>query len=203
MMEQRMNRLLNYNPELEFLNAGHVDRSSEYELEFGADLLEISNERDLGNFFADVITKVSGNGSRTLKSPLGKKLVDTLKHAAQPVLRMRSNATGGPTINTLVGVSSANDLKLMAAKIFGLELEGLSHEDKEFEVAQQFIRFAMDTIKRATESEFSDDPQRTVENALVQAARRHAPGFLSHGAQNLSSSGRWVRKGKHIIVVNC
>lgn len=202
MMKQRMNRLLNYNPELEFLNEGNVDRSSEYELEFGTDLLEISNERELGNFFADVVMKVSGKGSQILRSPLGRKLVDTLKYAARPVLPIRSNATSGPAINAL-GVTTVNDLELKAAKIFGLELEGLSPEDKEFEVAQQFIRFAMDTIKRATESEIPGDPQRTVENALAQAARQHAPGLLAHGTQDLPSNGRWVRKGSHIIVINC
>jgi hypothetical protein len=202
MMEQRMNRLLNYNPELEFINEHDVDRTSKYELEFGADLLEISNERDLGNFFADVVAKVSGKGSRILRSPIGKTLVNTLKYAARPVLPIRSNATSGPTINAL-GVTSANDLKLKAARIFGIELEGLSPEDKEFEVAQQFIRFAIDTIKRATETEINVDPQRSIENALAQAARRHAPGLLAHGAQNLSANGRWVRQGSRIIVMNC
>jgi hypothetical protein len=88
--------------------------------------------------------------------------------------------------------------------MFGMELEGLSPEDKEYEVAQQFIRLATDTIRRATAAAHTGAPPTvTAAAAFRQAAGRYAPGLLKSAAQTAPASGRWRREGRRIIVLHC
>lgn len=64
-----------------------------------------------------------------------------------------------------------------AARMLGLELEGLSAEDREFETARQFMRFAGLAARRARQAA-RGDPRQTRRAALALAARRHAPGLM-------------------------
>jgi hypothetical protein len=103
----------------------------------------------------------------------------------------------------------------MAGRAFGLELEGLSAEDREFEVARRFVRFASATTKNAVRSAPTANPQTTARRAAAQAARRFAPGLVSRGnyqntvvntyptdsvAHGSGRRGVWVRRGRRIIL---
>jgi hypothetical protein len=90
----------------------------------------------------------------------------------------------------------------------GLELEGLSQEDREFEAARRFVRFASEAVKNAAATDAAD-PVAAAQSATAAAARRFAPGLLnlrqmapsfpaSHAA-----SGQWVRQGRNILVLDC
>jgi hypothetical protein len=91
------------------------------------------------------------------------------------------------------------------AHILGLELEGLSPEDQEFEVARGFIRFAEAALKRKAQGGID------AAAAIRQAAQRHAPGLLPNVAKpntqprmeavGQNPSGRWLRQGSHIMVL--
>jgi hypothetical protein len=190
-----MKRLLAYNPELEFMDSGEADESGAQELEFGADLLEVGSESELDAFLRRLIGAVSRRHAAA-GSPLAGALVQTLKRAARPILPIRSG--------TLATASAdAPDLKQRAARIFGLELEGLSPEDKEFEVAQRFVRLAADTIRKAAAGPSSAGPMDIAKAALAQAARQHAPGLMRHGDGLAPLSGRWIRAGSRIVVLDC
>jgi len=52
---------------------------------------------------------------------------------------------GGP-----LGASIGGKLGSMASNLFEMELEGLSQEDREFEAAKQFVRFASEAVKNAS-----------------------------------------------------
>jgi hypothetical protein len=191
-----MKRLLAYNPELEFMDSGEADESGAQELEFGADLLEVGSEAELDAFLRRLIAAISRHGHAAAGSPLADALVQTLKRAARPILPIRSG--------TLATASAdAPDLKQRAARIFGLELEGLSPEDKEFEVAQRFVRLAADTIRKAAAGPSSAGPMDIAKAALAQAARQHAPGLMRHGDGLAPLSGRWIRAGSRIVVLDC
>jgi hypothetical protein len=92
--------------------------------------------------------------------------------------------------------------------LFELELEGLSNEDREFEVAKRFVRFATDATRRASSAAALGAPARTVVTAaLKQAAYNHAPGLLrkrNRGGMSSSSgtgsSGTWRREGSSIVL---
>lgn len=193
-----MNRLLAYNPELEFMDGGQADESSAQELEFGADLLEVAGEAELDDFLRRLIAAVSRSGRAAAGSPLGNALVQTLKRAARPILPIRS----GNLATATAGVSHPNE---RAARLFGLELEGLSPEDKEFEIAQQFVRLAANTIRKAGAASASApaSPVDVAQAALAQAARHHAPGLMRHGDGLAPLAGRWIRAGSRIVVLDC
>lgn len=78
--------------------------------------------------------------------------------------------------------------------MFELELEGLSNEDREFEVARRFVRFASDATRRASSAAAAGaSPKAAVGNALKQAAYNHAPGLLRKrrgGGRNGRPGGR-------------
>ena len=66
---------------------------------------------------------------------------------------IRDSPSAGRALGTFVGgpVSGMIGGKLASAagRMFGLELEGLSVEDREFEVARRLVRFASATTKNA------------------------------------------------------
>lgn len=64
-----------------------------------------------------------------------------------------------------------------AAHMLGMELEGLSSEDREFETARQFMRFAGLAARRARQAA-RGDPRQLRRAALALAARSHAPGLM-------------------------
>jgi hypothetical protein len=97
-----------------------------------------------------------------------------------------------------------------AGKVFGLELEGLSPEDQEMEAAKRFVRLATAAAHNAANAE-GGSPADVVKQALVTAAQQHAPGLL-RGATNggvgagsagvSGKSGRWIRRGNTIVLLN-
>jgi RNA polymerase subunit RPABC4/transcription elongation factor Spt4 len=131
---------------------------------------------------------------------------------------------GGPAGSRIGGQLAAN-----AGGLFGLELEGLSEEDQEFEVARRLVRFSDAAAKNLLSAPSSASPQQAANAAAIAAAKRHAPGMIraagpsaavtSKGCPNCGKagngrdgqgcpncgdarSGRWIRRGPHIIIVN-
>jgi hypothetical protein len=88
----------------------------------------------------------------------------------------------------------------MAGQALGLELEGLSAEDREFETARQFVRFAGEAVKNALDAPPAADPAGVAQAAAVEASRIHAPGLLPGQPSSRSRSGRWIRRGGKIVL---
>jgi hypothetical protein len=91
-----------------------------------------------------------------------------------------------------------------------LELEGLSGEDRDFEVARRYVSFAGEAVKNLAPTPSGQDPRAAAKAAAVAAAKAFAPGLLSPrqvGADSQTSasspsghSGRWMRRGNKIIL---
>ncbi|MGV9868704.1 hypothetical protein [Rhodococcus koreensis] len=83
------------------------------------------------------------------------------------------------------------------------ELEGLSQEDQEFEVARRYVRFAEELCRLVAAAPRDADPTQVVRTAFIRAASQHAPGLLQRrvpiGA-NVSQGGTWTRQGRRIVV---
>ncbi|WUR15851.1 hypothetical protein E7V67_012315 [[Empedobacter] haloabium] len=155
-------RLIDYKPEMEFgavPGAGHDEAG---EMAFAAQLLEAQSPQALDSVLYDLIAH---GGSA---APVAQPIAVTLRRAARLVFPL--NGTRAP-----------GDLKRKAAAIFGLELEGLSPEDKEFEVARRFVRLAGDALDEAR-ARSGQGPAQAAQLALLHAARRHAPGLLRQAA---------------------
>lgn len=136
------------------------------EMQLAAQLLEITDENELDGFIGTLIGRAARGAHRLASSP---ELRGLLLQAAKRALPM----IGGGSAN-LIGSGVGSKLAAAASNLFGLELEGLSPEDQEFEIARRFVRFAGAGARNVARSRGRSSPR----HALGAAARRHAPGFL-------------------------
>ena len=155
---------------------------------------------------------MAGGARNLARSPVGQAVGGALKNTVKRALPGVGRAVGdwvapgrGGDIGSRVGNA--------AADLFGLELEGLSSEDREFEVARSFVRFADAACRNAASAPPNAPPQAVAQAALTAAARQHAPGLLQaaqpatpSGGQGSGNgngqprSGRWVRQGRVIVI---
>lgn len=187
------------------------------ELDLAAEMLSVSNEAELDQFLGKLIGRAVKGVRRFAMSPTGMALGGILKNAARKALpvvgRALGTAVGGP-----VGGALGGRLASAAGRAFGLELEGMSPEDQELEVARGYVRFAGAAAQQAAMAPRSAPPRTIAMTAARAAAQRYAPGLYrptgSVGALPTSyqspyptsyptprrRSGRWVRRG-HVIVL--
>jgi len=210
-----MNRtLLEYNPELdsfetEEFEAGELGWTAETgaeevfseieEMKLAAALLEVSDEAKLDRFLGNLIGQAGQAVGRFVSSPTGQALSGILKNTAKQALPIVERALSryvGMDSGTQIGEQHTSE----AGRIFGLELEGLSPEDKEFEVAKRFVRFGGAAVKHAISTPITADSREMAKKAIVQAAQRHAPGLLRVGLGTPKNTGHWRRSGHNIIV---
>ena len=176
--------------------------------ELASELLSVTNEKELQQFFGDVFKKVTSAVGNFARSPVGQQVGGVLRNVARQALPMAGQAIGNyfaPGVGGQIGGQIASQ----AGQIFGLELEGLSHEDRDFEMAKQFVRLAADAAQAAAHAPPGGSPASIAQQAIAQAAQRYAPGLLEQPggapgsgmqASGGASSGRWVRKGNKLIV---
>ena len=208
-----MNRtLIDYTPETETLDAeafrdetalesgssGTVFSESE-EMEIAAEFLEVQSEHELDRFLGDLISRAGKAVGTIVRSPIGQALGGVLKNAARRALPIAGRAIGG-YVGGSTGAQAGARAAAAAGRLFGLELEGLSPEDKEFEIAKSFVRFAGEAVRTAITAQRPAPPVALAKSAAAQAATRHAPGLLRSAPPALS--GRWIRRGRNIVVVN-
>jgi hypothetical protein len=208
-----MNRtLIDYTPETESfeseafgetgslaLESGETVFNESEELELASEFLELQSEQELDRFLGDLISRAGRAVGTFVSSPTGQALGGILKNAARQALPVVGRAVGGyigGSRGAQIGGQAAN----AAGRFFGLELEGLSSEDKEFEIAKSFVRFAGETVRTAITARAAAPPQAVAKAAAAQTAIRYAPGLLRSVPRPIS--GRWFRRGRHIVVVN-
>ena len=147
------------------------------EMELAAELLEVSNEAELEQFLGKLVRGAARAVGKVARGPVGQALGGVLKKVAKTALPMAGAALGNLVLPG-VGGAIGGKLASAAGNMFGLELEGLSPQDREFEVARRFVRFAGATTQRAVRTPPSVPPTRAIRTAVTTAARRHAPGLL-------------------------
>jgi len=177
------------NESFEFVPEGEQEVFDEAELqELAAEMLSVTQEAELNQFLRGLIKKAAGAVGKAVSSPLGQRLGGMLKDVAKKALPVAGRA--------VTGVAD------QAGSMFGLETEGLSHEDREFEVAKQFVRLAADATKSAVSTPEAGQATDVARAAVTQAAQKFAPGLLSSAArrQGGGQGGRWVRKGRKIVI---
>jgi hypothetical protein len=190
-------------------NLGSLFSESE-EDNFAAELLTITDEGELDQFLGDLFKKASQAVGGFLKSPIGKALGGALKGVIRKSLPMVGRAAG----NLLVpgaGGAVGGALLPAAGRMFGLEIESLSPEDAEFQVAKGLVRLAGGAASNAAQAPPSTPMQKIVQSALTAAAQQYAPGLLRGATPKTGSrqgrprpqqtSGRWMRRGNSIILL--
>lgn len=187
--------------------SGEVFHEAEL-MELTAELLEINSEEELNHFLGKLIKKAAGAIGKVARSPIGQALGGVLKTVAKQAIPLAGGALGG-MVGGPLGAKIGSSLAGYAGSALGLEAEFVNQEDREFAGAQQFVRLAGDTVKNAmTAASASANPKAAAQKAAIQAANIHAPGLFSsspgaaRGRRPASSGGRWVRRGRHILILN-
>jgi hypothetical protein len=193
------------NAEAESGEAESGEVFSETELqELAAELLSVSNEQELEGFLGDLIKKAGSAIGAAVRSPVGQALGGVLKSVAKQALPVAGAALGNLIVPG-VGGAIGGKLASAAGSMFGLELEGLSQEDREFEVAKQFVRLAGDATTHAVQgAQQGQSVAQAVKEAVTSAAQKFAPGLLQQqgaGVGNHKQHGRWIRKGHTIVLL--
>lgn len=204
-------------------------------MELASELLEVQSEEELEQFLGSLIQKIGSTASGAARAigdfsrtPTGQALVGVLRNAAKEALPAIGTAVGtrygGPLGGQLGGLAGQG---LGAA--LGLELEGLSHEDQHFEVAQGIVRLAGDAAQKAAAMRVTaGTPQQKAKVAFIEAAKTYAPGLIrpvgrngngGNGRQGSEDagygggsgrreqhgkrrhSGRWVRRGETLVLM--
>jgi hypothetical protein len=216
--------------------------SEVFEDELASELLEVQSEHELDHFLGNLFNKVASTIGKAVHSPIGQALGGVLKQVAKQALPIAGKAAGaffGGPAGALIGGKLAS----AASDAFGLEMSGLSSEDRDFETARRYVRFASEAARRAARARTDAEPIQAARKALVEAAGLHAPGLLApatsggypvrrppagaprqavpvayprtdydfNPAQGMCSvcsgdsvsrrTGKWIRRGHHIVLL--
>jgi hypothetical protein len=185
--------------------SGESEVLSEAELtELGGRLLEVTNEAELDQFLGDLIRKAGRAVGQVVRSPIGQAVGGWLKGAAKSALPLAGGALGA-FVGGPLGAKIGSGLASAAGSALGLEAE-MSAEDREFEGAKNFVKMAADAVKSAVTVPTGGNPAAVAQAAVRAAAAKYAPGLLAGAAGSVvkpSGTGRWVRHGRNVIIVNC
>jgi len=184
--------------------------SEAQEMEYAAELMELETEGEFENFLGDLI----GGVGKVLNSATGNALGGLLKGAAKKLLPVAGTALGGFFGGPL---GAALGGKLAGAVGGSLEMEAEA-DQREWEAAQTFVKLAVDAAKNAAMAPPGQDPRATAQQALVEAAQKHAPDLIStpgsksfqtthegchcgqHHPHHHHRSGQWERHGSRIVL---
>ncbi|CAM2156241.1 conserved protein of unknown function [Pararobbsia alpina] len=162
----------------EFENEFENEVSGEMqEMELAAELLAVNNEQEMEQFLGGLVKSIGRAATNFAKSSAGKALGGILRSAAKSALPIVGGALGNfivPGAGGLIGGKLAS----MAGSALGLELEGLSNEDREFEVARRLVRIGQHAAHHLTTMPAHVPPARAARIAFLRAARQIAPGLL-------------------------
>ncbi len=177
------------------------------EMELAAELMGVSSEAELDQFIGKLFKKVGRFVGRVAR-PLG----GVLKGIAKKALPFVGGALGSFIPIPGVGTAVGSALGSAVSKALEMEMEGMSLEDQEFEMAKRFVRIAGTAAKQAAQTPPNADPKAVVNTAVINAAKKHVPGLMT-GAPTPSAtftptmlgrpgrSGRWIRRGRKIILL--
>ena len=187
--------------------AGEGVFSEADEMQLASELLGVSTEAELDQFLGSLIKRAGSAIGAAVRSPIGQAVGGVLKSAAKQALPLAGGALGG-YIGGPLGAKIGSGLASAAGSALGLEAESMAQEDREFEGAKQFVRFAANTVKNAATSPASANPAAAAQAAASTAAKQFLPGLIKGNgsasagiaAAGRGQTGRWLRRGGKIVL---
>ncbi|WP_433612665.1 hypothetical protein [Prescottella agglutinans] len=186
---------------------GDRNETGSEEMALATELLELTSDRELDRFLGDLVSSAVSAATNFAKSDAGRAVGGLLKSAAKQVLPQIGKAVGDYISPGTGGDLGAKAGSWLGSKLeLGLDVEGLSPEDRQFETARAFVRFANDAASRTARTPTSVPAPDAARRAVADSARRHLPGLLQVTAgpgsgANRRMSGRWVRRGNNIVIL--
>ena len=185
--------------------------SESEEQELAAELLAVTNDRELDQFLGGLLRRAASAAGGALRPDVARVLGGLAKGAVRKIL-----PDAGRVIGNLFDSAASGQIGQLAAgagEMLGLEGEGLSAEDQEFNAARQLVRLIGAAAARAAASPSAGTPADVARQAMIQAARLHAPGLVRFAPRHEQSggcgrtcscqragAGSWERRGRHIIL---
>lgn len=184
------------------------------ETQLAAELLEVADEEELDRYLGDLVKKAASTASGFARSQTGQALTGLLKNTVKQALPQAGRLVGDAVAPGMGGQWGATAGQWLARQF---ESEGLSGEDRELAGARSLVRVATQATRDAVSAGPGAPPVTTATSALVAAANRNAPALVpavrqaagSAGAARRTppgpgqrSSGRWVRRGRRIVLLN-
>jgi uncharacterized protein (DUF697 family) len=160
-------------------------------MELTAELLEISSEEELEEFLGKMFKGIAKGVGGIFRSPVFKAIGGVLKGVAKKALPVVGGALGS-FVAPGVGTALGSKLGSLASGLFEMELEGMSQEQAQFEVARRFVRLAATSAAQAAQAPPGAPPAKVARVAITQAARQHAPGLLR--GMSAGASGAAMRR---------
>jgi hypothetical protein len=111
--------------------------------ELAAALLDVVNEPELDDFVSSLVGEAARSAGRPIPAHVGRTLVASLTQTAERTL---------PALSVALAEEHRPPAPVatqVAARLFGVETEGMSAEDRDFEIARQFVRYAQAEARRA------------------------------------------------------
>jgi hypothetical protein len=187
------------------------------------ELMGISSEREMDEFFGKLIGTVGKHLKRTarrvaphalnfLKGPgrqLLAKALPLVGAAAGSVVPGLGNVVGGMAGNALgqlVGGSGGGvAMDALGSMLGGGEGEYGTLDEAKVDVAQRVVRtLSQAAAAAATDPRAITNPAGVARDSLAQAVQQNLPpkvrAVLANGASG-GSSGRWIRRGNRIVVI--
>lgn len=167
--------------------------AEENEIDLASELLTVSSDQELDQFLGNIFKKIKS-------SPIFKAAVPWFKKIAKKALPIAGKAIGayfgGP-----VGAKLGGSLGQFATRLFEVDLEGLSPDDRDMEIARRYVRFATAAADKLSNIPPNRTNAAVIKQAIKDAAQTHAPGLVSRNGRNGLQRGRWIRRGNRIILL--
>lgn len=195
--------------EFEFEFEGEFE--SEYEMgddddtEMAYELLAVESDEELDQFLGSIFKaalpiakRLGGAALRRVRRPFVRK-VKSLGRRFLPNLG-RTAGNLGCRAGRAVGRRVGGRLSKWASRRLGLEMESMEPQEMEFEMAKALIKVAKTSAKtlgKAAAKGAKPSP-KLVNKAIKVAMNRHFNGKKRGGSQ---AAGRWVRKGRNIVLM--
>lgn len=204
--------------EMNFLNEFESPFSEAEELELAYELLEVTSEAELEQFLGNLMKK-AWRGIKTVGSKLLRPLGSVLKTVAKTALPFVAAAAGtffgGPA-----GGAIAGKLGSLVSQALEAETANTLTQDKDLEKCQKFVRMAGKAARAAALAPPSMNPVTAASNMLATTAKEKLldsnkdfpAGKKSSqacrcgkppGRCQCGKSGRWVRRGQSIVIIDC
>jgi hypothetical protein len=200
------------------------------EMELASQFLEIASEEELEEFLGDLFQRAKAAAGDVYAAAGRAYNSDLVQQQVIPALKTAARTYGPGVLGGIAeryapgtGKQVSAGAKLLADRWLREELEGLSGEDREFEIARRYVRFAIEALHRALRVPARVPAPVAARIVVSDAARSHVPGLVPHvpallaatpgagpsnggprGAGRFeggpSSTGRWVRQGSSVVI---
>ncbi len=180
----------------ELVNPMTGEVNAQAELGLAAELLSVGNEQELNQFLGGLVRHIGRSFKKVAGSGFGRMIGGALRSVAKAALPMVGGALGTlipiPGVGTALGAAAAN----AAGDALGLEGEGMSSEDRQFEIARRIVRMGIESaraLEHMPESEFMNEAE--LGSILSSVASSVLPALVDKFRSGQATSGAQATGG--------